>query len=275
MQTKITEHDTTVHNIHIHYTRTGKGDKPPLVLLHGFSDNGKCWLPVMQELAGDYDLILPDARGHGLSQRVQEGEAVDNAADMAGLIEALKLEQPVVGGHSMGASVAAGMGGRFAGLVRALILEDPGWRKPQPVPKPEAGKEPPSNPFRDWLISLEKMTIDELKAKCREDNPAWGKAELQPWAESKKQLDFNILKALQVPRTEWQDVVRGIVRPTLLITADVEKGAIVPSQIARKAAKMNNYIRVAHIPGAGHNIRRENTADYLQAVRGFLNEIGY
>jgi N-formylmaleamate deformylase len=275
MKTKITERDINVNNTHIHYTRTGTGDKPPLVLLHGFSDNGKCWLPVMQALAGDYDLILPDARGHGLSQRVQEGEAVDMAADAAGLIEALKLEQPVVGGHSMGAGVSADIGGRFAGLVRALILEDPGWRKPQPEPKPEQGKEPPSNPFLEWLLSMEKMTIEELMAKCHADSPAWAEAELQPWAESKKQLDFNILKTLRLPNLEWQQTVKGIVRPTLLITAEVEKGAIVSPQIAKKAAKLNNYIRVAHIPGAGHNIRRENTEQYLQAVRGFLSEIGY
>ncbi len=275
MKTKITEHDITVNNIHIHYTRTGKGDKPPLVLLHGFSDSGKCWLPVMGALAGDYDLILPDARGHGLSQRVQEGETFDMAAEAASFIEALKLEQPVVGGHSMGADVAADLGGRFAGLLRALVLEDPPWRKPQPEPKPEEGKEPPANPWLEWLLSLEKMTIEELKAKCHAENPSWEEAELQPWAESKKQLDLNILKALRVPRQEWQAAAKGIVRPTLLITADVEKGAIVPPQIARKAAKLNNYIRVANIPGAGHNIRRENTEAYLQAVRGFLKEIGY
>ena len=274
MPTQWTENDITVNNIRIHYTRTGRGDKPPLVLLHGFSDNGKCWLPVARDLEAEYDLILPDGRGHGLSQRVQEGEAVDMAADLAGLIEALGLEQPVVGGHSMGANVSANLGGRFAGLARGLILEDPGWRKPQPPAEPDEAKTPPPNPFLDWLMSMEKLSVQELVEKCRADNPTWQEAELQPWAESKKQLDTNILKALQVPRAEWQDVVRGIVRPTLLITADPEKGAIVTSEIAKKAAKMNSYLRVLHVAGAGHNIRRENYAEFMRAVRGFLKDIG-
>ena len=102
MPTQWTENDITVNNIRIHYTRTGRGDKPPLVLLHGFSDNGKYWLPVARDLEAEYDLILPDGHGHGLSQRVQEGEAVDMAADLAGLIEALGLEQPVGGAFDGG-----------------------------------------------------------------------------------------------------------------------------------------------------------------------------
>ena len=122
-------------------------------------------------------------------------------------------------------------------------------------------------------MSMEKLSVQELVEKCRADSPTWQEAELQPWAESKKQLDTNILKALQVPRAEWQDVVRGIVRPTLLITADPEKGAIVTSEIAKKAAKMNSFIRVVHVAGAGHNIRRENYAEFMRAVRGFLKDI--
>ena len=40
----------------LHYTRTG-GDKPPLLLCHGFSDDGLCWTPVAEVLSADYDII--------------------------------------------------------------------------------------------------------------------------------------------------------------------------------------------------------------------------
>ena len=69
-------------------------------------------------------------------------------------------------------------------------------------------------------------------------------------------------------------MVRGIVRPTLLITADPEKGAIVTPEIAKKAAKMNSFIRVVHVAGAGHSIRRENYAEFMRVVREFLKDIG-
>ena len=80
------------NGIKIHYTRTG-GTKPPLVLSHGITDNGLCWTRLAQFLEPDYDVIMYDARGHGLSDAPQEGYSyTDMAADLAGLIQALDLE---------------------------------------------------------------------------------------------------------------------------------------------------------------------------------------
>ena len=101
------------------------GINQSLMLVHGFSDNGLCWAPVAHDLESEYDVIMPDMRGHGLSSRVQLGETVDMAADVAELIRTLKLERPIVCGHSMGAGVTFQLGARFPELVRALVLEDP------------------------------------------------------------------------------------------------------------------------------------------------------
>jgi hypothetical protein len=43
------EGDLQLDNVRIHYYRTGAKEKPPLVLLHGFSDNGLCWSEVVQD----------------------------------------------------------------------------------------------------------------------------------------------------------------------------------------------------------------------------------
>src|SRR5512147_134633 len=104
-----TDGTISANGAQFHYTRTGDGTKPALVLAHGFSDNGMCWLPVARDLEADYDVILPDARGHGKSQRVQPGEWVNHASDLAGIIQALGLDRPVVGGHSMGGSTAGAL----------------------------------------------------------------------------------------------------------------------------------------------------------------------
>jgi N-formylmaleamate deformylase len=262
------KNDIIVDGIKIHYTRTGNGSKPPVVLAHGFSDNGLCWLPVARDLEADYDVILPDARGHGLSARVQSGEEIDMVADIAGFIRGLGLSQPVLGGHSMGASTSAQVEARFPGLVRALVLEDPPWREPEP----EKEGQPRPRPM-DWILRLEKLSVEELIADCRKDNPAWQEAEFRPWAESKKQFDYNFLQTLRGnPFQDWQKVFQAIRCPTLLITANPAKGAIVPPGTAQKIAAMNSHIKVVRIPRAGHNIRRENYQKYIKAVRSFLKE---
>src|SRR2546430_2340541 len=60
------------NGIHQHYYRTG-GEKPQLVLLHGFEEAAICWLRVAKALEHDYDIIMIDARGHGLSDRATSG----------------------------------------------------------------------------------------------------------------------------------------------------------------------------------------------------------
>ncbi|TMF04127.1 MAG: alpha/beta fold hydrolase, partial [Chloroflexi bacterium] len=62
-----TSGDVNSNGIRIHYTRT-RGHKPVLVLAHGATDSGLCWTRLARELESDYDVIMPDARGHGLSE---------------------------------------------------------------------------------------------------------------------------------------------------------------------------------------------------------------
>jgi hypothetical protein len=53
------------NGIHIQYRRTG-GCKPPVVLLHGLTESGACWIPLARALEGEYDVAMPDARGTGI-----------------------------------------------------------------------------------------------------------------------------------------------------------------------------------------------------------------
>ena len=263
------ENDVTVDGARFHYYRTGDGSKPALVLAHGFSDDGLCWLPVARDLEAEYDVILPDARGHGKSQRVLPAEVVDHTRDLAGILQVLGLERPILGGHSMGASVSAALAARWPERVDALILEDPVWRDSAPEPEK---KEPQPNPWFEWLQTLPNQSIEEVMAYGRAGNPTWAEIEIRPWAESKKQFDPNILKAAP-SNWVWREIARAITCPVLLITAEVEKGAIVPAETAREAQELNGRIRVVHIPGAGHNIRRENYPAYMKAVREFLGSV--
>jgi N-formylmaleamate deformylase len=79
-----TQDDLLIDGVRLHYYRTGHGHKRPLVLVHGFSDNGLCWARTARDLEFEYDVIMPDMRAHGLSARVQATDKVDMAADLAG-----------------------------------------------------------------------------------------------------------------------------------------------------------------------------------------------
>ncbi len=256
--------DVIANGIRIHYHRTG-GDRPPVVLAHGFSDNGLCWTPVARVLEQDYDVIMYDARGHGLSDAPEEGYTADDRADdLAGLIQALGLEKPAVIGHSMGASTAAVAAARYPDLIGRLILEDPPWdvRREEHAAWIED--------LRTRIIEQKSKSREALMAQCREQSPTWDEAELGPWAESKRQLSPHVINGLGEESAPWQEIVAKIACPTLLITADPERGAIVRPETAEKAAEVNPRVKIARIEGAGHSVRREAFETYMAAVRSFL-----
>jgi pimeloyl-ACP methyl ester carboxylesterase len=119
------------NRINTHYTRTG-GNKPPLILLHGLMANGVCWTGLAHALEEEYDVIMPDARGHGKSSVPDYGYRYeDHANDVAGLIKALRLPPPVLLGHSMGEMIAALVASRKPNLLRSLILADPTFLSPK------------------------------------------------------------------------------------------------------------------------------------------------
>jgi N-formylmaleamate deformylase len=263
------ENDIVLNGAQFHYLRTGHG-KTPLVLLHGFSDNGRCWLPEAEELQ-DYDVILPDARGHGLSERVQPEQSIDPVADIAGLIEALGLDRPIVGGHSMGAMTASRLGARHPDLVRALLLEDPPWfiGRPQ-LPRTAHIKD---SPLGNWIIDLQKQSLEQVLVQCRSEHPAWSEATARYWCEGKFQLDPNFLTSRNVFEGSWQDEVSAYACPVLLVRANSRKGGIVTARAARIAVEKNPRIQVVQIKGASHHVRFDRHAEYMEKVKAFLAQI--
>lgn len=260
------------NSIRLHYTRTG-GDKPPVVLAHGFSDDGLCWTPVAEALAADYDVIMVDARGHGRSDGPEQGYGSDDhAADLAGLIIGLGLRRPAVLGHSMGAATSLALAGSYPDLPGAILLEDPPpwWAGGPPADDPTAAERRARMNAR--IINLKRKTREELIAGQRAEAPAWPEAELGPWADAKLRFSLNVLNRSGPATGDWPALVQRIACPTLLITADPERGALVTPEEAAALQALLPQVQVAPIPGAGHNIRREQFTRYLEVVRAFLAE---
>jgi pimeloyl-ACP methyl ester carboxylesterase len=164
---------------------------------------------------------MPDARGHGLSEAPEGGYgAVERAADLAGLIGALGLERPAVGGHSMGAETALRSAADYPGMLRCAILEDPGFR--------DAGAPPRAGGPRQSVLDQKGMTRDELIARARERHPNWGEDELGPWADPKLQVSPRFASAPRAfpERPDSRELLPKAWVPVLLLTADPELGGI-------------------------------------------------
>lgn len=261
------------NGIHLHYTRTGDGRQPALVLAHGVTDDGLCWAPLAEALAPAYDVIMVDARGHGRSDAPAWGYGpLDQARDLAGVITALGLRAPVVLGHSMGAVTTLALAGLVPDLPGAILLEDPpAWW----LPERSTARVEQARAIRAWIESLRGQTQEQLIAGQRAQTPHWSATELERWAAAKLCLRAD-LDALFDPdnirHVDWDALLRQVRCPALLITADVERGALLNTEGVAALQALIPQLRVAHVPGAGHSIRRDQPERFLAVVRSFLEE---
>ena len=263
-----------VNGVNIHYYRTG-GGKPTIILLHGATDNGLCWTPVAESLAKQYDVIMPDAQGHGLSDRIDpDFPSMNHAHQVVGLIHKLEIIDPIIMGHSMGAGTTVNIAAEYPGLPKAIILEDPGWRTREAIEsEDEEEREKQREAFIKSFTGFNKRTREELIAECRKTNPSWSEADIVPWAESKLQFDPALFSTMQMDRPSYTELVPKITCPTLLITSD---GGIVTAEAAEHASSLSKAewpLQWVAIKGAGHNIRREQFKTFCDTLNRFLEAL--
>ncbi|MCG8563016.1 MAG: alpha/beta hydrolase [Hyphomicrobiales bacterium] len=97
------------NGIEIHYVRHGPDapQGPPLVLLHGWPEFWFTWRKSIPVLAETFDLIAPDLRGFGDSEKPATVPRLDDYADdLLALLDALEIERAGVVAHDVGAYVA-------------------------------------------------------------------------------------------------------------------------------------------------------------------------
>ncbi len=266
--------DVIAKGVNLHFYRTG-GGKPPMVLLHGVTDDGLCWTPIADVLAAKYDVIMVDLRGHGKSEAPDDGYTLTvMAGEVAALIKELKLEKPIIIGHSMGAITAITLAGLFPDVARAIVLEDPPpfWM----VKKTDKGESPTPNPLALWIESNKRKTKEDLFGEVHAGNPGWAEAEMEPWVNSKLRYSPKIVKMVSMddlPSMDFETLVKSISCPALMLTADTVKGAIVGEKDAAVLKQGVTQLEVVHIDGAGHNIRRDQFEKYMEVVQAFLTKI--
>jgi pimeloyl-ACP methyl ester carboxylesterase len=123
---RITHQEVLASGVRLHVARTGGG--PTLILLHGWPEFWLTWEPVMTRLAGrGFDLIAPDLRGFGDSEKPDAGPsdqagAEVHATDMLALMDALGVPQAGLVAHDIGAYVAQAMARRRPERLTGMFI---------------------------------------------------------------------------------------------------------------------------------------------------------
>jgi len=107
----------------IHTRIGGSGD--PVVMLHGFADTGDMWAPAAAALAERHTVVVPDLRGMGLSSQPAGGyDKKTQARDVAGVLDALKLDRVALLSHDIGNMVAYAFAAQLRERVARWVVMD-------------------------------------------------------------------------------------------------------------------------------------------------------
>ena len=115
-----------LRSLSFHYRDWG-GEGQSFILLHGLASNCRIWDLIAPILSKDYAVIAIDQRGHGRSDKPDEGYDFKSVGeDLAQFIKVMKLKRPIVVGHSWGGSVAISAAVAHPGIIGGLCLVDGG-----------------------------------------------------------------------------------------------------------------------------------------------------
>jgi pimeloyl-ACP methyl ester carboxylesterase len=259
----------TATNGRVEYDDVGSGR--PVVLLHAFPLSRAMWRPQVEALQDLGRLIVPDLRGFG-GTAGGDGNSVEQMADdIAALLDALRVAQPVVvAGLSMGGYVALAFARRHAARVRGLILADT---------RAEADTaEGRTN--RDKMIAFARQhsaadVIDAVLPKMVSPETQQRRPEVV--AEVRRiasaQSNAGIIAALGAlrDRSDATPFLGGISVPTLVIVGSDDE--ITPPAVAQALASAIPGAKLVTVPGAGHLSNLERPDAFNEAVRSFLQTL--
>lgn len=243
----------------VNVMRGGKG--PPLLFLHGAGGAG-VWLPFMEALSEHYDVIVPDHPGFG---RSETPEWLDQLSDLAyfylDLIEALKLDQVHLVGHSLGGWIAAEIAVRSTRRLKTLTLISAAGVHVNGVPKGDIFVWTPEERARN-------LFVDQRLAEQRLAQPM-----------TEEQGDIAIKNELATADLAWQPRfhdpqlrkwLHRIDVPTLLVWGDSDK--IFPKAYGEAYHSLIKGSRLEILPSCGHIPQVERTDTFVNLFKRFAAE---
>ena len=260
-----------VNGLSLHYLEWGQSASPPLILLHGGSAHAHWWDHIAPVLARTYRVLAFDLRGHGDSAWTPPStyEITDYVSDLEGIVEHLRLQAPIVIGHSLGGFIALSYAVKHATSLRALVVVDigPQLRQSRYIrllralpPSVYADEAEVYRRFR--LLPAETEATPELLkhiARHSVKTDQTGHFRLKSDREAMIRQPCNLESHLD-----------EIVCPTLLI-----RGQQSNTLLAKRWTKMTDACPQAvgiEISQAGHHVFLDQPNAFLDTVTNFLHE---
>jgi pimeloyl-ACP methyl ester carboxylesterase len=255
------------------YIDRGDRSGPTVVLIHGYTDSARDWVPMLPYMSKRYRLILVDIRGHGQSGKPECCYArLDFAYDIKLLLDALGVHKADIVGHSLGSIIAQTFAEYWPERTAHVVLISSTGGPPPGRPK---------KPSFDFATEIRK-----LKEPIDPDSPF-----MIAWWDSPTPVDPDFIRrqrkdAAGIPLRVWlavldqampadnvygdlQSTLPRLKAPTLLIWGS--KDPIMEEDVRQSLRDALPHARVKIFDGLGHNPFWEDPRGVADAVNAFLD----
>ncbi len=258
------------------YAEFGDRHGRAVLLVHGYTDNARDWVPMIPYLAPGDRLIVVDIRGHGASSKPECCYTlIDFAYDLKLLLDALHIGRADIVGHSLGSLIAQTFAEFWPGRVRKVVLISSTAGPPPGTPRRELAGSTPGVTFREEVSAL-KDPLDPESAFMR-----WWYA--SPTPVNEEFLRRQRKDAAAIPVGVWIAVLdQGLTNmnlratlprltaPTLLIWG--AKDFIFGAEDRKELSGLLPDARVIVYPEYGHNPFWENPERVAKDIDAYLAE---
>ena len=276
-QVQPTSKNVTANGINIHYLDWGTEGKPPLVLLHGLRGHARVWEDVAESLCGDFHVYSVDQRGRGDTDHAPGGDYSTEAfvADVGGFVDAIGLDKFVLFGHSMGGRNSMAFAGKYPERLEALCIVDIG-PKIEPaggnrITEELRGLPPQFDTFEAALAHVQ--TGNRFASEPVMRRRLTGQTQTLPDGKLGWKFDPAIreqrINGTSAPAVDLWPALEKITCPTLVVRGT--ETDLLTKETAQQMIDTLAQGSLVEIERAGHMVFEDNPADFIAAVKGWLN----
>lgn len=248
--------EVIINNKKINYEVEGEGK--PVILLHGWLASLETMRPLQKHLSNWFKVYNVDVIGFGKSELPDKPLNTNDFGDfLSEFINKLKIENPILIGHSNGGKTIINYAGRNLGKINKIVLIDSTGIKP---------KRKPSYYFKVYTFKIVKNIVKVLPKKFENLR----EKALNKFGSADYKSSPEILrKTMNIILNEDQrKIMTNINVPTLMIWGD--KDTATPLEDARKMEKLISNSGIAVLEGAGHFSYLDRLSQCLLILDEFL-----
>ncbi|MBC1624424.1 2-succinyl-6-hydroxy-2,4-cyclohexadiene-1-carboxylate synthase [Listeria welshimeri] len=259
-------------------TNTVNGEKPVLLMLHGFTGSNKTFQESITHLEEHFSIVAPDLLGHGKTDSPDEiaRYSIERIVeDLVTILQELKIMQCFVLGYSMGGRVATAFASAHPEMVRGLILvsSSPGLaQKDLQESRVQADNRLADmletegiRSFVDYweklaLFASQEVLSDELKKRIR----------LERLAQNPNGLAMSLRGMGTGKQPSYWNHLADFTVPVLLMTGSLDKKFEKIAQEMQQLLPNSTHVTVQN---AGHAVYLEQPNIFLSQLTNWLEVI--